>query len=421
MKKELEGILLKLWGKICLTVTVALGSAILGLKDFPGISLSQSADNVVAHAATTINAESQGMVGNSETANNTALQNILNKWDNEALTIRVPKGTYMFNTGAIKLHSNITFKFDKGAVFQTTSGHQVIFVYPSPKTGYNGGIKNIMWEGASFKGDNTQAGQSFFTQSVHHASNVSFNNCSFYNAEAPTGHYIDLDGSHKISITNSTFTGFNGTQTQDFKEAIQIDYSNINAMSYHNPGDHYDNLPTYDVNVNNNKFLPIYNNSGKIISFAPNPIGEHAIFNNGKAGIIHNIYFTNNTVTDSKPMMKKYDATIRFIDVNKLWIENNKFINHQVSSSGNYICLNNLIANYKMNNLNIKNNTFTNINPNKQYILLNSISPKKAMTRINITRNRVINQKSGIKFVRGNFDLTTNTIKIFNNQNVSTK
>lgn len=73
---------MRLWGKICLTVTVALGSVALGLTGFPG-----TANTVVARAATTINAKSQGMIGNSETANNTALQNILNKWNNDALTI----------------------------------------------------------------------------------------------------------------------------------------------------------------------------------------------------------------------------------------------------------------------------------------------------------------------------------------------
>ncbi|MGV7699695.1 hypothetical protein PJM27_29305, partial [Mycobacterium kansasii] len=71
----------------------------------------------------------------------------------------------------------------------------------------------------------------------------------FDNAESPTGHYIDIDGSHNVNITNSVFTGFNGSQ--DYKEAIQVDYSNKKAMSYKNAGDQYDNLPSYDVTVDN--------------------------------------------------------------------------------------------------------------------------------------------------------------------------
>lgn len=406
---------MKLWGKICLTVTVALGSVALGSTGFPGIS--QSTNTKVARAATTINAENQGMIGNSSTINNKALQNMIDRWSGNKLVIHVPKGIYKFETGNIFLHSNITFKFDKGAIFRSTSGNFVGFIYPSPNLGYDGGIKNIRWEGATFQGDNTSKGQSVFCQSIHHATNVSFDNCVFNNAESPLGHYLDLDGSHDISIKNSTFIGFNGIQ--DSKEAIQIDYSNIMAMSYKNPGDKYDNLPTYDVTIDNNKFLPIYKKSGQICSYAPNPVGEHSVFDNGKAGIIHDIRFTNNTVIDPKPLMGNSDATIRFIDVSNLWIENNKFINQKISRSGNYIYLNNIISDYRMKNLNIRNNTFTNITPNKQYIFLNSINLNNPMLKVKITGNKIASRKSKVSFVRGNFNLKSNKIKISNNKSTN--
>ena len=400
-------------GRFKLLFSVAVGTIILAFNGSPLVSQSTQ---IVAQADTTINVQDQGMTGDDKTTNNSALQNIINQHSDDNLIIHVSKGTYLFDSGAMKLHSNIKFEFDKGAVFQTTSGHQVFFVYPSPNAGYNGGIRNIKWEGATFKGDNTSSGQSSFTQSVHHATNVTFNKCSFYNAESPNGHYLDLDGSHNISVTNSTFTGFNAAPNQGYKEAIQIDYSNFTAMSFGNPGDQYDNLPTYDVKVNNNKFLPIYNNSKKIISYAPNPIGEHAFYENGKAGVIHNIHFTNNTITDPKPQMENGSATIRFIDVSNLWIKNNKFTNHQALSSGNYILLNNQITNYKMRNLNIKNNTFTNINPRKQYIFLNNIKYRNSLSKVTITGNRIINKKPKVSFVKGNFSLNSPTIKISNNK-----
>lgn len=392
----------------------------MGITNFWGDfshGILQPTNVITAHAETTINAENQGMVGNSQTPNNTALQTLLDKWGKNDLTVNIPKGIYLFNAGNIKLNSNITFNFDKGAVFKVKSGdNEVNFIYPSPKPGYNGGISNINWQNATFKGDNTPLGQSIFAQSIHHAKNVTFNNCTFDNAESPGGHCLDIDGSHHISITNSRFVGFNPEKNQDYKEAIQIDYSNLTAMTYRNPGDKYDNLPTYDVKVNNNQFLPIYGHAGQITSYAPNPIGEHIVYNNGRSGVIHDIHFTNNTIIDPKPLSKNDSATIRFIDVSNLWIKNNKFINRRVSSSGNYIYLKNIIANYKMKNLNIKNNTFTNINPNKQYILLHSINKKNPMLNINITGNKVFHQRNTTPFVTGNFPLNLSSIKISNNK-----
>jgi len=310
---------LNLRKKLGLLVTVAAGATLVGLSSV-NVLPSLSANESVAYAATTINAKHQGMVADAKTANNDALQNMIDKWSG-SVTIHVPKGTYLFDAGNIKLHSNITFKFDKGAVFRITEGNRVNFVYPSPEAGYDGGISNVTWQGATFQGDNTSGGQSVFTQSIHHATNVNFDKCVFDNAESPTGHYIDIDGSHNVNITNSVFTGFNGSQ--DFKEAIQVDYSNKKAMSYKNKGDQYDNLPSYDVTVDNNQFLPVSKKSGQVSSYAPNPIGEHAIYGHGKAGIIHDVHFTNNTVVDPKPLMDDGVAPIHFQGISNLWITGN--------------------------------------------------------------------------------------------------
>ena len=410
----MEGILLKLWGKVCLSLTITLGVIAFGLNC--SLGTSRSTYTISAQAATTINAEEQGMIGDSITANNSALQSILEKYHDKELTIYIPSGVYKFKTGNFKLHSNITFKFEKNAIFRVSSGNLVNFIYPSPKAGYNGGIKNIRWEGATFQGDNTSSGQSIFNQSIHHATNVTFNNCYFYNAELPFGHYLDIDGSHNINITNSTFTGFNGSE--DFKEAIQIDYSNPSAMSYRNPGDHYDNLPTYNVRVIQNKFLPIYNNSGKIVSYAPNPIGEHTVYYNRKLKTIHDIHFTNNTVIDPKPLMKSDYATIRFIDVSNLWITNNNFVNQRVLNSGNYIYLQSTSPIYKSSNLTVKNNTFKNINPNKQYIFLNASNAKSSLAKVTITGNKITGQKDSVPFVKGNFSFKSKTIRVKNNKTV---
>ncbi|ANN48312.1 N-acetylmuramoyl-L-alanine amidase [Levilactobacillus brevis] len=412
MKEEFGsgGDFLKLRVKLGLIATVAMGATLLGLN--PISVTSRQSTTGVAYAATTINAKHQGLVGDGATSNNTALQAMIDKWSDN-VTIHVPKGTYLFDAGNIKLHSNITFKFDKGAVFRITGGQRVNFVYPSPEAGYDGGISNVTWQNATFQGDNTSAGQSVFTQSIHHAQNVNFDKCVFDNAESPTGHYIDIDGSHNVNITNSVFTGFNGSQ--DFKEAIQVDYSNKKAMSYKNAGDQYDNLPSYNVKVDNNQFLPVSKKSGQVQSYAPNPIGEHAIYGHGAAGIIHDVYFTNNTVVDPKPLLDDGVATIHFKGISNLWITGNKFINQHVLGSGNYIYLYNSEADYQMTNLNITDNTFTNVNPTKQYVYLDSSTAKNPMTGVTITGNQATTQQSVVPFVNSNFDLTGDGIKIASN------
>lgn len=406
---------MKLRGKQYLLAAVTLGVTLLGFTA-GGADLTPST-TVVAHAATTINAVHQGMTGDAKTVNNDAFQAMIDKFNNsDGVTVHVPKGTYVFNAGHVVLHSNITFNFDKGAVFRITNGQRLNIAYPSPQAGYDGGISNVTWNGATFQGDNTAAGQSVFVQSIHHAQDVTFNNCVFDNAESPTGHYIDIDGSHDVTVKNSVFTGFNGSM--DYKEAIQVDYSNKKAMSYKLAGDKYDNLPSYNVTVDHNQFLPVSRKSGQVQSYAPNPIGEHAVYNKGQAGIIHNVYFTNNTVVDPKPLLDDGVATIHFKCVSDLYITGNKFINQHVLGSGNYIYLYNSQPDYQMSNLNITNNTFTNVNPTKQYVYLDSGTTDNPMTSVTIKNNNVTTQKKGVPFVQSNFPLTGsgNGIQISNNK-----
>ena len=164
--------------------------------------------------------------------------------------------------------------------------------------------------------------------------------------------------------------------------------------------------------VDNNQFLPVSKKSGQVQSYAPNPIGEHAIYGHGAAGIIHDVYFTNNTVVDPKPLLDDGVATIHFKGISNLWITGNKFINQHVLGSGNYIYLYNSEANYQMTNLNITDDTFTNVNPTKQYVYLDSSTTKNPMTDVTITGNQATTQQSVVPFVNGNFDLTGDGIKI---------
>lgn len=338
--------------------------------------------------ATTINAQRAGL-STSSTSNNRQLQKIIDTQTDPKAVIYVPKGTYNFTGGGVILHSHLTFKFETGAIFQATNGQAFLFVYPSPRAGYDGGIQDIKWENATFKGNNNIHGQSSITQSLNHAQNIIFNNCNFYNAEKPDGHYLDTDGSHNITISNSNFWGFNAAPNNDFREAIQIDYSDRAGMSYIQPRDVYDDLPTYNVTIINNRFLPILNKSS-IKYYAPNPIGEHTFYPNSKNGLIHNIYFINNDVVDPKPRTGAHAGVINFLGIQNLTVANNRFTNIHSSGPSNYIHILNPLNEYTMSGITISNNVFTNINPILQYIFLENSNHKSSMHNIQVNNNLVL-------------------------------
>ncbi|MFC6254596.1 glycosyl hydrolase family 28-related protein [Secundilactobacillus hailunensis] len=393
-----------------------------GHSNLNSVVTVQAADN-------TVNVTDQGMVGDGKTDNSAKLQQIINDANaSENVTIHVPKGNYLFTNealNAIVLHSNLTFDFDKGAVFSIKDGNRMPFVYPSPKAGYDGGIRNVTWNNATFRGDyNRSDGQSVFTQSINHAQQVNFNHCTFDNAESPTGHYLDIDGSHGINVENSTFTGFNAQANYDYKEAIQVDYSNHKAMSYHQPGDVYDNLASYDVNVNGNSFVPLSNASGSVKSFAPNPIGQHALYAKGAGGIIHDIHFTNNYVQDAKPLLSDNgdDANIHFECVSNLYISHNTFENKGALGSGNYIRIFNTSPLVKMNNIQITDNNFVNLDPNNRYVYFDN-TKGGGISGVKVTGNKITSSKSNIPFVLSagmnpsDMTVSDNT----NNKNVAVK
>lgn len=353
-----------------------------------------------AEADTFINAKDAGLTERS--SNNKALQNIIDKHKDGMTTIYVPKGAYFFSKGVIKLHSNLTFEFAAGASFKIHHGQFLSFSYPSASKGYNGGIKNVTWKNATFIGSD-DTGQSAFIQSMNHAQNITFKNCYFYNAETPEGHYFDIDGSHNVRIENSVFMGYNSSKLRPYKEAIQIDYSNPVAISYKLNNDQYDNLPSYDIHVVNNRFLPIRNADG-IKYYAPNPIGEHTTYGNGKMGIIHDIYFSSNEVVDPQPLTNTDYATINFDAVSNLWITNNLFTNYGTEGPVSYIRLNNPLKEYTMKNITISNNEFLNVEPINQFVLFDS-KYHNGFVDVNVQQNTVIPLKNKASFIKGSSNI----------------
>ncbi|MCT0162142.1 N-acetylmuramoyl-L-alanine amidase [Lactiplantibacillus pentosus] len=347
-------------------------------------------------ADTFVDAHTEGLLPSNEN-NNSVLQKIIDTPHVGTTTINIPTGQYRFKPGAIKLRSNLKFNFAKGASFKINQG-ALYFVYPSPHAGYNGGIKNIVWDNATFIGSDEQ-GQSSFTQSLHHAQQVMFLDSTFYNCEKPNGHFLDIDGSRDILVDHSSFWGFNSSPQDEFKEAIQVDYSNLVAMSYPLAGDNYDNLPSYNIYVQHSRFLPIMNHQ-KIRYYAPNPIGEHVTYNNGKAGIIHDIYFTNNEVVDARPQTGIDTGTINFRGVNRLTIANNHFLAIHATAPANYIRIHNPLFNYHMYDIKIIGNHFTNVKPRYQMILFNTRYRNGSISSVLIQNNITTTYSRPSRFIR---------------------
>ena len=349
-------------------------------------------------ADTKVNGGVAGLTTAENHNNNEAFQKILNEPHKGMLKIYIPKGTYWFRGGPIKLASNTIMQFADGAAFKARDGESVTFAYPSSSAGYNGGVKNITWNNASFIGGNSNKGQSSFVQSLNHAVNINFNENYFYNCENPKGHYLDIDGSHDVHVRDSTFVGFNAAKGYEYKEAIQVDYSNRVAMSYELPGDKYDNLPTYDVSVTGSKFLPLIQ-QGKIKYYAPNPIGQHNTYLNGKYGVIHNVRFTDNIVTDAFQFTSDNEATINFNGVSHIRIANNRFANMLVHGGTNYIRINNPLSTYKMKDINVVDNLFYNIDVFNADILIESRDSDNNIQKVNISNNKMISGDHNGKMV----------------------
>lgn len=264
-----------------------------------------------------------------------------------------------------------------------------------------------------------------FTQSILHGKNINFKNNKFVNAQNQGGHLFDLDGSSYINIDNSEISGF-GNQIGIYdmnKESIQVDYANSGAMSWHQKGDVYDGIASHHITVKNNKFLPIKNSTGKIISYAPNPIGEHVMQSNGQpANFYHDVVFENNYVLDALPAKAPYlsalsdgvtkatgqnwdyagHAVLHFPGTDNLTIKDNIFESDPASKikTAGYIRLMNWDSKYlKHKNISITNNVFKNIQSDKPLIDFGDDGsrndlPGTVWDKVTIKNNSFINEPS---------------------------
>ncbi|MEE8703311.1 glycosyl hydrolase family 28-related protein [Bifidobacterium crudilactis] len=228
-----------------------------------------------------IDASSAGLVGDGETSNTKNFNTLLQLLPRESTTtLSFPEGHFAF-TGVLNMVSNLNILGTPGKTYVQmpagTVGDMVIW-YPTGGAKAYDGIHDVSWKNITFRGDyrDLTPTQTIF-QSVMHASNISFDNCTFDMIQRPFGHILDVDGSTGVTVRNSTVIG-SPNRGQTFKEAFQMDVAALGASGYYDKETVFNNLPTTHMTIENNRFLPLRSESGRLLLPAAAPFGTHMAY-----------------------------------------------------------------------------------------------------------------------------------------------
>ena len=228
-----------------------------------------------------IDASSAGLVGDGETSNTKNFNTLLQLLPRESTTtLSFPEGHFAF-TGVLNMVSNLNILGTPGKTYVQmpagTVGDMVIW-YPTGGAKAYDGTHDVSWKNITFQGDyrNLTPTQTIF-QSVMHASDISFDNCTFDMIQRPFGHILDVDGSTGVTVRNSTVIG-SPNRGQTFKEAFQMDVAALGASGYYDKETVFNNLPTTHMTIENNRFLPLRSESGRLLLPAAAPFGTHMAY-----------------------------------------------------------------------------------------------------------------------------------------------
>lgn len=228
-----------------------------------------------------IDASSAGLVGDGETSNTKNFNTLLQLLPRESTTtLSFPEGHFAF-TGVLNMVSNLNILGTQGKTYVQmpagTVGDMVIW-YPTGGAKAYDGIHDVSWKNITFRGDyrDLTPTQTIF-QSVMHASDISFDNCTFDMIQRPFGHILDVDGSTGVTVRNSTVIG-SPNRGQTFKEAFQMDVAALGASGYYDKETVFNNLPTTHMTIENNRFLPLRSESGRLLLPAAAPFGTHMAY-----------------------------------------------------------------------------------------------------------------------------------------------
>lgn len=259
-----------------------------------------------------VNVKDYGATGDGMTDDVTAIRQALKALTSAGGgTLLFPPGTYNASA-AMQVTDNVNIS---GYGATITRG---FFGLSERGRGYGAGPRNVTIRGMRFLGSFTGT-KRVVGMSWHHAQNITIEDCIFEQCIA-WGHTFDLQGCDGVAIRNNTWLGFDPTQSPH-SEAIQCDISALSGASVAEADiTRYDALPTRNVLVEHNQFLPL--TVGGTAYPCPNPIGSHG----GVEGAFYdNITFRNNVVRHPTSEHDWYPGAIHFIGARGLKIHDNTF------------------------------------------------------------------------------------------------
>ncbi|MFT8593566.1 MAG: hypothetical protein ABF747_08175 [Bifidobacterium sp.] len=250
-----------------------------------------------------INALDAGLVANGIRNNTTRLNLILDMLPTSVeKTLLFPAGHFAFR-GVINMVSNITMLGIRNESFvqmpKGVHGGMVIWYPTGGATGYDG-MHDVTWRNITFRGEYHDL---IPTQTIYqpliHANRITYDSCTFMMVQRPFGHLLDVDGSTNVTVRNSVVIG-SPNRGQTFKEAFQMDVAALGASGYYDRQTVFDNLPTTNMSIIHNRFLPLRSKTGQLLLPAADPFGTHMAYARTTAlsSYIRHGLFANNYVED---------------------------------------------------------------------------------------------------------------------------
>jgi len=172
---------------------------------------------------------------------------------NLSLTVYVPKNVkIVLNSGAVLKKTSKTGRkktHSEAAVFKLIRPTKA---YKKNAVGGYGGEKDISFSGGGTFDLNKYNGSIAIV--MGHNLNVSVTGIHFKNMK--NGHFIEMDASKNVNISNCTFDDNYGTS--ESKEAINIDTPDNNTHGFGSVWSKHDKTPNYNINISGCRFSNMF-------------------------------------------------------------------------------------------------------------------------------------------------------------------
>ena len=236
-------------------------------------------------------------------------------------TLTLKKGTY-YISNAVCIPSNVKIVFEDGVVIKKTKAiyqteldnHKVIFIFVPPSkakkkesvSGYGGthdvtmtGIGNVVIDC-----NNKLPGRGM---DMGHCRNIVIENLTFHNQYG--SHYIELNSSQNVIVSNCNFWRFRDYKGDTYKEAINIDGTDYAVNGFNHVWSKHDKTVCQNIEITNCKFTDL-----------GTAIGSHTyVANQGQQ-----CYHTNIRITDNV-FFGSTNCAIRALNWRNVLIADNSF------------------------------------------------------------------------------------------------